>query len=637
VVEREGAADGLCLRVVIFGGETLEVQSLRPWFERYGDKSPQLINMYGITETTVHVTYRPISISDLENTARSPIGVPIPDLQVYVLDRRMEPVPVGVAGEMYVGGAGLARNYLNRPELTAQRFVADPFDTQGGGRLYRTGDLARFLPGGELDYLGRIDQQVKVRGFRIELGEIEAALQEQAGVSEAVVMAQAETGGEGQRIVAYIVATTTGQQDASGVMQEPERAQLDVGMLRRELEQRLPQYMLPSMFVMMDELPLTPNGKIDRKALPVAERAAMVAGTEYVAPRDLLELDVARIWEDVLGVNSVGVKSNFFELGGHSLLAVRLFAQIEQKFGVKLPLASLFRSPTVEQLTDQLRQRSNGVTGSNLVEIRPGNSAPPVFFVHPIGGNVLCYAELARHLDLAQPFLGLQAEGLDGEREPLRSIESMAAHYIKLLRDVQPAGPYLLGGWSMGGVIAYEMAQQLLRQGQQIALLAMLDSYAPATEDAATLEDEDEETLLARFALDVGLAPDSISRSHAKMAGLAPYERLAVVLEQAKSAGFVHRDVSLSRVHGLYSIFKINNRALKRYTPLAYAGNVVLFKATEEARSIHSDSTSGWGSLVTGGLDISEVAGDHYSMIRAPHVSVLADQLKSYLNKTNRA
>jgi amino acid adenylation domain-containing protein len=360
VGEDSATDDDLGLRLVIFGGESLEINSLQPWFDRHGDQFPQLVNMYGITETTVHVTYRPLSMADVNSTA-SVIGRPLPDLQVYLLDQYLQPVPVGVPGEMYVGGAGVTRGYLNRPELTTERFISIPFDpplppldkggtqagaslnqgkTQGGAKLYKTGDLARYLPNGELEYLGRIDNQVKIRGFRIELGEIEALLASHPQIWETVVLVWDDTTGD-KRLVAYIVP----QPEITIIIDE----------IRQFLKAKLPDYMVPNAFVILAALPLTANGKIDRRALPPPESGSE-ASDKYVAPRTPMEEILATIWSEVLKVEKVGINDNFFELGGHSLLATQLVAQIRDRLEIELPLRQLFNSATLAELAQEIEQ-----------------------------------------------------------------------------------------------------------------------------------------------------------------------------------------------------------------------------------------------------------------------------------------
>jgi amino acid adenylation domain-containing protein/non-ribosomal peptide synthase protein (TIGR01720 family) len=356
----------LALRYVIFGGEALDFRSLQPWFALHGDSQPRLVNMYGITETTVHVTYRPLSERDASGTA-SVVGVPIADLQAFILGPSLEPVPVGIPGELYIGGRGLARGYLGRPDLTAERFIPHPFSTTPGARLYKTGDRARFRADGQIDYLGRTDFQVKLRGFRIELGEIEAVLEQQPGLRQALVLAREDRTGD-KRLVAYVVPAA-----GHGV---------DTATLRQELKAKLPEYMVPSAFVTLEALPLTSNGKVDRKALPAPDASASATpASEYKAPRTPVEQRLAELWRDVLGVERVGVTDSFFELGGHSLLAVQVMSRIRATFGVDLPLRSLFEHRNVEALARALEQFGGGalagVSGSgDTRQEAPARSAP---------------------------------------------------------------------------------------------------------------------------------------------------------------------------------------------------------------------------------------------------------------------
>ena len=338
----------LSLRYIIFGGEALELASLKPWFERHGDARPQLVNMYGITETTVHVTYRPLSIEDVEREAGSLIGVPIPDLRAYVIDHHGQLAPVGVGGEVYVSGAGLGRGYWKRAELTAERFVPDAFGTQAGTRLYKTGDLARRLPDGSLEYLGRTDQQVKIRGFRIELGEIEGVIEQHAGVRETVVIAREDSGGD-KRLVAYVVSNSG---DAP-----------DVAELRNYVRERLPEYMVPSAFVWMEKIPLTHHGKVDRRALPEPESKFAGETTSYVAPRNSVEEMLAGMWCEVLGVERVGIEDSFFEVGGHSLMATQLTTRVREAFGTDVPLRTLFEAPTVREFAVRIEAAMKGAQG----------------------------------------------------------------------------------------------------------------------------------------------------------------------------------------------------------------------------------------------------------------------------------
>jgi amino acid adenylation domain-containing protein len=339
----DGEPSRLSLREVIFGGEALELRSLKPWVERHGDIRPRLVNMYGITETTVHVTYRPLTTAEIESESGSLIGQPLADLEVYILDRQQQLAPIGVAGEMYVGGAGLARGYLNRPELTAERFVPDPFGAEPGARLYRTGDLARYVSSGEggleLEYLGRVDRQVKVRGFRIELGEIESVLAEHETVRECLVIPAPESAD--QQLLAYVIAA-------------PERS-ISADALRAFLKSRLPQYMVPAAFIALESWPLTPNGKVDQRALPQPDASRSDLDRDFIAPSTDTEILLANLWRDILKVELIGIHDNFFDLGGHSLLATQVMSRIRDKLNVNLPLRYFFESPTVAGLAEFLQ------------------------------------------------------------------------------------------------------------------------------------------------------------------------------------------------------------------------------------------------------------------------------------------
>ncbi|MEM6398884.1 MAG: amino acid adenylation domain-containing protein [Cyanobacteria bacterium P01_D01_bin.116] len=355
----------LSLRKVIFGGEALQIESLRPWFERHGDQFPQLVNMYGITETTVHVTYRPLTKADLELASESLIGRPIPDLQVYLLDSYGQPVPIGIPGEMYIGGAGVVRGYLNRSTLTSQRFIPNRFSNKPNARLYKSGDLARYLPNGDIEYLGRIDHQVKVRGFRIELGEIEAVINQYPAVRETIVVVR-EDSVNSQRIIAYVVAQT--------------EQTLAISELRSFLESKLPKYMVPGAFVTLEALPLTPNGKIDRKALPVPNTLRPELEQKYVAPQTNIEKQLVDIWAELLGLEKVGINDNFFELGGHSLLATQVISRINKTFDIELPLRRIFEFPTLAKLAKSIENEKVGSNQDRPIQRVSRNIELPLSF-----------------------------------------------------------------------------------------------------------------------------------------------------------------------------------------------------------------------------------------------------------------
>jgi amino acid adenylation domain-containing protein len=611
--KRRGEGRSLELRVIIFGGEKLEMQSLREWFDRHGDEKPRLVNMYGITETTVHVTYQRVRIEKLEDVGSSVIGRGIGDLQLYVLDEQRQPVPVGVAGELHVGGEGLARGYVNRAEVTAERFIPNPYSRRGGGRLYRTGDLVRYVGEGKMEYLGRIDEQVKVRGYRIELGEIEAVLSGHEMVRQAVVLKRDELNGD-KRLVSYVV----GEEG------------LTPGELKAYLRDRIPEYMVPARLVMIDRLPLTPNGKVDRESLSAIETGLPEYDNAYVAPRNLPELEIARIWEELLGVRPVGMKDNFFRLGGHSLLAVGLSGTIEQRLGKKIPLITIFKEPTVEQLAKVLRLDGRPEGWSPLVPIQPHGSKRPFFCAHPGGGDVFCYVELATRIGTDRPFYGFQARGLDSPQKPHTSIKEMAIEYIESLRSIQPYGPYLLGGWSIGGAIAFEMAQQLCSQGEQVLKLVLFDSLAPAPEHR--VERLDDAALMRGFIRNLGLQAGISAPPVDEFDKLKPDEQLSYVLELTRVNNIIPTDEGLSYIQALHRVFKANFDAFQSYDPQPYDGPALLLKASEPIGEPLQDPTSGWGSLISGGLEVRSASGNHFTMLRMPQVENIGKYLGLYLN-----
>jgi len=424
------------------------------------DRCAALWNMYGPTETTIWSTIERIERRDQEIT----IGRPIANTQMYILDEFLQPVPVGVSGELYIGGHGLARGYRGQPELTKERFIPHPFSTEPLARLYRTGDLVRYRQDGRIVHLGRLDRQVKIRGFRIELGEIEAVLSRHPSVGQTVVTAREDQQGFKQ-LVAYVVCQ-------EGSAPSPTE-------LRSFLRAAIPDYMTPSLFVFLKAMPLTANNKVDLRALP-APASSFIDGVVHVGPRDRVEVQLTALWQQVLGVAKIGIHDNFFDLGGHSLTATQLFFLIEQVYGRHLPLATLFQAPTIAELASVLSREQWTPPWQSLVAIQPSGTAIPIFMVPGVGGNVLVFAQLARQLGSDQPFYGLQARGLDGKESPFTTVVEMARHYIAEIRTLRPRGPYILLGVCTGGLIAYEMAQQLFEQGEAVTLVVM-DTWHPTS------------------------------------------------------------------------------------------------------------------------------------------------------------
>jgi amino acid adenylation domain-containing protein len=602
-------------RLVIAGGEAMLPEFLELW-QRTPMRSIRLINAYGPTETTITATAFEITES-IENHPVSrniPIGRPLAQRETYILNRYGNQVALGVRGELHIGGDCLARGYINSADATADKFIPDPFSDRPGARLYRSGDLARFRPDGNIEYLGRTDQQVKIRGFRIELDEIAAVLHQHPAVRDAVVVAQDAMLGA-KRLVACVTI-------------EREAPSPTVEELRTFLLGKLPEYMVPAAFITLGKFPMMPNGKVDRAALSVAARTWSESPKAFVAPRNALEVQLCNLWEEVLGIRPIGVTDNFFELGGHSLAAVRLFAMIEKQLGKKVPLATVFQGPTIEHLAHILRQHAGTSPSSSLVAIQPRGNRRPLFLIHPAGGHVFPYIQLARHLGPDQPCYGLQARGLDEGQEPHSRIEDMAVDYINAIRTVQPDGPYLLGGWSMGGVVAFEMAQQLRAQGQRVGLLALFDARIP-TADEEFGDDEFEARLLIDFIRYFGLALDPRDA----LARLPKHELLERVFEHAKRAGLMPPDIEVSHAQPFIELCKADFRATRNYILRRYPGRLALFKAGEDLGASASDATLGWSEWAAGGVDLYVVPGNHATMVYEPHVIVLAEKLRACLDQ----
>ena len=604
---------------ILCGGEPLPPDLAAQLLSRCGS----LWNMYGPTETTVWSSVDQIQPQDDPIS----IGRPIANTQMYVLDVQLQPVPVGAPGELYIGGDGLAAGYLNRPDLTAERFLTNPLDVSGRSRLYRTGDMARYLPDGRLECLGRVDHQVKVRGFRIELGEIEAVLNRHTEVADCVVMAREDTPHD-KRLVAYII---------------PEEETVPApAELRQFLQESLPDYMLPAAFVSLESFPLTPNRKVDRKALPAPEADRADPVGDFMAAQDALELQLINIWEAVLNRHPIGIKDNFFELGGHSLLAVRLFAQVEELTGHKLPLAVLFQAPTVQSLADMLRNQGWVSSWSSLVPIRPGGSKPPFFCVHGAGGNVLEFYPLAQHLEPDQPFYGLQAQGLDGSPIEDRSIEAMAAHYIQEMRSLQPVGPYYIGGYCFGGVVAFEIARQLQDQGEEVGLLAMLHTESRVyPQPLPHISSWQHKAYYLWRRLKLELTNLAVRDRKQKIAYLKERVQHTLEVAQVRLAQSPRLSLGINRyllpdqdsiTYKMEGVKAANTRAFWDYQPKPYHGPVVIFSASEECRGIQLDPLLGWGEWINGQTQVCKIPGHQENIVDEPFVQGLADQLNTHLH-----
>jgi thioesterase domain-containing protein/acyl carrier protein len=610
------------LQVIVPSGEQLRISpAVKHLFESL--RSCKLDNQYGPSETHVTTAYR-LGPRLEDWPTLPPLGRPIANTEIHLLDEELQVVPPGVAGELYIGGVALARGYLNRQELTAGKFIPDPFSGEAGARLYKTGDLARYLPDGNIEFLGRADHQVKIRGYRIELGEIEAVMAQHAKVREVAVTVREDVPGD-KRLVTYVVTE--------------DRAALEVSELQSYLRERMPAYMVPSAIVLMEELPLTPSGKVNRKGLPSpsASRPEHLRG--YVAPRTETEQALAGIWSEVLGVDSIGVHDNFFDLGGHSLLAVRLWSQIRQQSDQELPLASIFQFNTIEQLARLLDSSQPSEQKYPLVAIQPEGSHNPFFCVHPGGGLAMVYFPLAKALGTDYPFYSFQYPMLHGEREPYGSIVEIAAEYITAMRAVQPTGPYMLGGWSFGGLVAFEMAQQLQDSGEEVALLALLDTMLPRP-DAGDSNEEEKSVL--RAALEMALAmsdeSDKPGVTLGEMRKVMPSEMIKQLLEEVAPGlvDVVLPEVEELEVENLARVFKAVEQLIRDYEIRGYKGEMTLFVATEEReRAEEEEEIKRWREVAEGGLQVHRAPGKHMNFVSPPHVTVLAELLRECIDRTH--
>ncbi len=568
-----------CVQDVLFGGEASDIPSIRLALEA---PPKRLLNVYGPTETTTFATWFEISAL-AEDAAIVPIGRPISNTECHVLDAHGNLVPVGVAGELYLGGAGLARGYLNRPELTAERFIASPF--RPGERLYRSGDRVRWREDGVLEFLGRIDQQIKLRGYRIEPGEIEAVLQEDEAIRQSLVMVREDRPGD-KRLVAYLVG--------QGIDAEAQRARL---------KGRLPDYMIPGALVVLDGLPLTPNGKVDRKALPALEQDA--AATGYQPPRTPLETAIAAIWAETLNLPRVGIHDNFFDLGGHSLLAVQLMDRIHRAIGRKPHLNTLwFGAGSIAQQAQLLTEAADASGSAGpVLAMRTGGSEPALFCLHTIGGgNLFHYESMVRHLKGDRPVYGLQARGIDGNEAPDTSVEAMAQYCIESMRTLQPSGPYLLCGFSSGGLVAYEMARRLLQEGVEVQLF-LLDSFVPNH-------------------------AQSLSSSWHRWRRLIKQKKIRELQERTYYT--VLNFLGLGRLRELRGMGESHRWAMWGYQPQGCDLPAHYFEASERIGGLTRPS-EGWGPLLKGGLTLHLIPGAHGTMVKDANAVILADRLSACL------
>ncbi|MBC6367517.1 non-ribosomal peptide synthetase [Algoriphagus sp. AK58] len=603
------------LHTVVCGGEALPVHLAKKWHN-----IKNLINAYGPTEATVCATMGKVQ----EDSDRITIGSPLPNYKTYILDAQGNQLPIGIAGELCIGGAGVGRGYLNRPELTAEKFVPDPFNP--GAKMYRSGDLARWLPTGEIEYLGRIDQQVKIRGFRIELGEIESALLSDSAITEAAVTVRQDHLGE-KYLCAYYVSET----------------EKTVEELRSFLGQTLPEFMIPARFVAMEKLLLSPSGKIDRKALPAPDEN-FKTGKVFIAPETDLEKAMIEAWATTLSISPdvIGMEDDFFALGGNSLKAVMLISKIHQGLKVQIPIPIIFQNPTPKSLMDHIHlgKAENFLFNEHLIPLQPNGDKRPLFIVPGMEGKSYYLADLAKALGKDQPVYGFQYFGLLNSEDPFESIEEIAAFNIRLMRKVQAQGPYQLAGHSMGGWVAVEMANQLLQQGEKIDFIGLMDSFSPqvlADLGGFTLHSKQQEVndlIMLVERLVEYMSPDlNFYELKEKLEQIDSKERLSLVHQWTVSKGLIPDSFSRQELGQWAKLIGTNSRI--HFEPTKIDQITHLFKAERSSRKDENiPECHGWTATVSSDLIIHGTPGNHYTMMLSPHVQSLAKAIQDCLQKS---
>ncbi len=616
------------IRVVIIGGERVSPAHLNTW-HNLGMEGIHLDNTYGLTECTCVSARGRLTAEERREYGdrEAAIGKPIDNVKLYLLDENLQPAAAGSAGELFIGGDCLARGYLNLPELTAERFLADPFQKGEEKRMFKTGDLVRWRPDGSLEYLGRSDEQIKIRGFRIEPGEIEAALMQFDGIDDAVVIKRNDASGT-DHLLAYLIM------EAGNTLSEAE--------LRKYLNTRLPKYLQPSHFQTLQEFPLSPNLKIDKNALPDPDWTRPGGTGAGKNPETPAEEKMQAIWAQMLGRQDIGVEDNFFDIGGHSLLAARMMTEIESQFNTSIPLVTLLEKPTIRELTKAITGLHWKPSWKSLVSLKARGSQPPLFLIHAIGGDVLSYRRLTGYLsNLDRPIYGLRAQGLDGVAPALETVEDMAALYLGEIREIQPHGPYYLGGYSFGGTVAFEMAQQLAAVGEKTALLAMFDTVVmenlPAHLQPGQLRlafDRLERTWFIAWKWLRLSAPKKAEyfRKLMRVAG----DRLRAVLKHEKYISpplQEDKERWQRKPDAFQKIEVMNQKALLAYVTKPYPGRVAYFKARQREWSEMVRLEPLWRKLALGGLSVHQCEGNHNTIMIEPYVKSLAEALRDELGK----
>jgi len=646
------------VKLVVVGADAWYVRDHRK-LQALAGKGTRVLNSYGITEATIDSSIFEGDVSEMPIDGIVPIGKPFANTEYYILNKYQQPVPIGVPGELYVGGPSVARGYAGRDDLTAERFVPNPFSTEPGARLYKSGDLARWLRDGNVEFLGRTDFQVKVRGFRIEPGEIEVVLKNHPKLTAAAVVPRPV--GNDTRLYAYVVPKAG--------------EEITIPELRAYLAKKVPDYMIPSSFVALDALPMTTSGKIDRQSLPEPGEAKSLAADTYAAPRTDVEAELCTILADLLKLDKVGIHDNFFEIGGHSLLAVQVIVKVREKFTGDLPLAAIFTAPTVAGLAERIaiargekqeepadedendpRGRQRPAEQAPLVALQPHGSKPPIYLVPGLVGQVYGLSAFARGLGMDQPVYALQSRGLFDKEMPDRTIEEMAARYLRAIRSHQPHGPYLVGGFSMGGTVALEMGRQLAEANDPAALVFLLDSRLPSKKQKARLKENlsrnDEQILFAALT-QRGLKrllqhedPEKLPRVLAHLGlrvdlpkDLPAENRWAFFKERVLEQLNDQSSGELTDLQALIRTLRAHMQAELDYEPVAYKHRILLVKAERKKKkkswnpltSLKAKAKMRALKKMLPQVEIVATPGSHFGMMRGENLKALTGMLNQQL------
>ncbi len=603
------------------GGEALS----RDLANKLLDKVDSLWNMYGPTETTIWSSCSKVEPGD----SFIPLGKPIANTQFYIVDKNNRFCPPGIAGELLIGGKGLSVGYFNRQELTNEKFIINPFDKEKKTRVYKTGDLVKLNPNKEIEFLGRIDSQVKIRGFRIELGEIESLIMQSDLVKDCTVVIK-EFSDNDKKIVAFYldkdIATSNNENDSLSADQKT------IESLRSELKNKLPEYMIPSYFIKLDSFPLTPNNKVDRKALSNYDISNLLVRKTIAKAETNEEKIFVQIWENLLGIQNIGIDDNFFELGGHSILAAQMFTDFEKLTGKRIPLATLFTSQTIRELAEAARDKMTEEKWSSLVEIKSGGEEKaPLFLVHGAEGNILLYRDLANNLNSNRSVYGLQSRGLNGSDKMVESVEEMAEDYIEAIKKVQPKGPYNIGGYCMGGTIAYEIAQQLKNRGDEVNSLFLIETYneclvANGNNPSNKTKDKLENI---KFHFDnIKNLKGQDRTNFIKIKAETSFKRTTARISKVTTKFGVNLDNEPETGQLTLSLRKLNDQAQISYIPETFNGKAVLLRPKVSFTS-EPDPKFGWGDYVKGDLKVYNLDVAPRGMLVEPFVKATARIIES--------